>query len=155
MRLDFSRHLQKEIKALFFLVTLMIMLFTMLIFSMGAYASDDLYTFKNTQQAEQFSRLNNELRCMVCQNQTIADSNASLANDLKNEVYSFVIAGKSDQEIKQYLVERYGDFVLFKPPVKSLTILLWTAPFTMLLLVFVIIFYIVRNQKNKRRTVSS
>ena len=76
--------------------------------------------------------LEEELRCLVCQNQTLADSNAPLAEDLRREVRELAVAGKSDDEIKQYLVARYGDFVLYRPPVKSTTLLLWFGPFVLL-----------------------
>mgnify|MGYP001191315372 CR=1 FL=1 len=74
-----------------------------------------------------------ELRCLVCQNQTIADSNADLAVDLRRIVRSQILEGKSDREIKEYLVARYGDFVLYKPPVQGNTTLLWFGPFALLL----------------------
>ena len=73
-----------------------------------------------------------ELRCLVCQNQTLADSNADLADDLRREVRALAVAGKSDDEIRSYLVARYGDFVLYDPPVKPLTWLLWFGPFALL-----------------------
>ncbi len=77
-------------------------------------------------------KLENELRCLVCQNQTLADSNAELADDLRREVRGLAKSGKSDDEIKAYLVARYGDFVLYNPPVKSTTWLLWGGPFALL-----------------------
>lgn len=77
--------------------------------------------------------LEEELRCLVCQNQTLADSNAPLAEDLRREVRSLATAGKNDQQIRDFLVERYGDFVLYKPPVKPTTWLLWFGPFALLL----------------------
>ena len=72
------------------------------------------------------------LRCLVCQNQTIADSNAPLAFDLRNEIREQVAQGKSDDEIRDYMVARYGDFVLYRPPWKSTTLLLWLGPFALL-----------------------
>jgi len=77
-------------------------------------------------------RLESELRCLVCQNQTLADSNADLADDLRHEVRGLALAGKSDNEIKTYLVARYGDFVLYNPPVKPITWMLWFGPFALL-----------------------
>jgi cytochrome c-type biogenesis protein CcmH len=77
-------------------------------------------------------RLESELRCLVCQNQTLADSNADLADDLRREVRALALQGKSDEEIKAYLVARYGDFVLYNPPVKPLTWMLWFGPFALL-----------------------
>jgi cytochrome c-type biogenesis protein CcmH len=76
--------------------------------------------------------LESQLRCLVCQNQTLADSDATLAGDLRREVRALAVAGKSDGEIKDYLVARYGDFVLYDPPVKSVTWLLWFGPLALL-----------------------
>ena len=76
--------------------------------------------------------LSEELRCLVCQNQTLADSHADLAVDLRNQVQELIAAGKSNDQIKQYLVERYGDFVLYRPPVQGNTLLLWGGPFALL-----------------------
>lgn len=78
--------------------------------------------------------LSTELRCLVCQNETLADSRADLANDLRREIRDMMKAGKSDREITAYLVSRYGDFVLYRPPVKSTTLLLWGGPFALLAL---------------------
>jgi cytochrome c-type biogenesis protein CcmH len=77
-------------------------------------------------------KLENELRCLVCQNQTLADSNADLAGDLRREVREQALAGKNDSEIRAYLVARYGDFVLYDPPLKRATWLLWFGPFALL-----------------------
>jgi cytochrome c-type biogenesis protein CcmH len=78
-------------------------------------------------------RIAAELRCLVCQNQTIADSHAGLAEDLRNEVRSMLRQGKTDAEIVKYMTDRYGDFVLYRPPVKSTTWLLWFGPGVLLL----------------------
>jgi cytochrome c-type biogenesis protein CcmH len=77
-------------------------------------------------------RLEADLRCLVCQNQTLADSNAPLAEDLRREVRALATSGKSDDEIRAFLVARYGDFVLYRPPVKGTTWLLWFGPFALL-----------------------
>ena len=79
-------------------------------------------------------KLTSELRCLVCQNQSLADSHADLAIDLKNQVRAQMQAGKSDAEIRRYMVARYGDFVLYDPPFKMTTLLLWTGPFVLLLI---------------------
>lgn len=84
-------------------------------------------------QRERYHRLAEELRCLVCQNQTLADSNAELAADLRHQVEDQILAGRSDDEIKAYLVQRYGDFVLYRPPMKGNTWLLWLGPFALLL----------------------
>ena len=73
------------------------------------------------------------MRCLVCQNQTLADSNAELASDLRREVRELALSGKSDDEIRSYLVARYGDFVLYDPPLKATTWLLWIGPFSLLI----------------------
>jgi cytochrome c-type biogenesis protein CcmH len=81
---------------------------------------------------ERLKHLAVELRCLVCQNQTLADSNAPLAEDLRREVREMIVKNMSDQEIIDFLVSRYGDFVLYRPPLKSTTTLLWVGPFVLL-----------------------
>jgi cytochrome c-type biogenesis protein CcmH len=75
-----------------------------------------------------------ELRCLVCQNQTIADSNADLANDFRREIRKLIAEGKSDQEILDFMVARYGDFVRYRPPLKGVTLLLWAGPGVLLII---------------------
>ena len=77
-------------------------------------------------------KISEELRCLVCQNQTIADSNAPLANDLKDQVRQMLAAGRSEREVVEYMTARYGDFVLYRPPVKATTLLLWLGPLLLL-----------------------
>lgn len=84
----------------------------------------------------QVNTISNELRCLVCQNQTIADSNADLAIDLKNQIRTQLTQGRTQAEILDYMVQRYGDFVLYKPPLKASTWFLWLGPFAILLLAF-------------------
>jgi cytochrome c-type biogenesis protein CcmH len=79
-------------------------------------------------------QLSTELRCLVCQNETLADSRADLAIDLRNQIREQMHAGKSDEEIKVWLTQRYGDFVLYRPPVKASTWLLWFGPFALMIL---------------------
>jgi cytochrome c-type biogenesis protein CcmH len=90
--------------------------------------------FENQQQQARFDKLTKELRCLVCQNQNLADSDAPLAHDLRREVHAMLQTGQSDAEIKQFMVERYGDFVLYRPPVQQNTYLLWVAPAVLLLI---------------------
>lgn len=104
------------------------LLFTWLLLVNLSVFANTLYPLDTAKQDAQFSHLLKELRCLVCQNQDLADSNASLAKDLRDEVYQMVKAGKSDNEIITYLTARYGDFILFNPPVKSITALLWFGP---------------------------
>jgi cytochrome c-type biogenesis protein CcmH len=93
--------------------------------------------------------LETELRCLVCQNQTLADSNAPLAEDLRREVRELAKSGKSDAEIKQYLVARYGDFVLYRPPLQQNTWILWVGPFVLLAGGGAIWYSIVRRRKGR------
>lgn len=96
-------------------------------------------------------KLSQELRCLVCQNETLADSRADLAVDLRNQVREQMRAGKSDQEIVAFLTERYGDFVLYRPPVKPTTYLLWFGPFILLLGAFLFLY---RHLKQRRKLIS-
>ncbi|CAM2976361.1 cytochrome c-type biogenesis protein CcmH [Legionella worsleiensis] len=96
--------------------------------------ANSFYPLNSPAQEAQFEHLLKDLRCLVCQNQDLADSNAELAKDLRLQVYQMVKEGKSDSEIHDYLTSRYGDFILFKPPVKTVTLLLWFGPFVFLLL---------------------
>jgi cytochrome c-type biogenesis protein CcmH len=91
--------------------------------------------------------LSGELRCLVCQNQSLADSNADLAVDLRNQVREQIRAGKSDAEIRAWLTQRYGDFVLYRPPVKSSTALLWFGPFLLLVGAVGLLFAYLRRRR--------
>lgn len=98
-----------------------------------AFAIDSSEDFEDPKLQARYEKLTEELRCLVCQNQTIADSNAGLAVDLRRETRQMLRDGKSDDEIRSFMVERYGNFVLYRPPVDSNTILLWAAPAILLL----------------------
>ncbi len=89
--------------------------------------------FDNEEQAERYRALIAELRCLVCQNQNIADSNADLAKDLRDKVYELITQGQSDADIADFMVNRYGDFVLYRPPLKASTVVLWVAPFIVMI----------------------
>lgn len=99
---------------------------------LAAQAIDPL-PFKDRAQEQRFQQLTAQLRCLVCQNENLADSNADLARDLRHQVFAQMQQGKSDEEIKQYLVDRYSDFVLYDPPLKPRTWLLWFGPLLILL----------------------
>jgi cytochrome c-type biogenesis protein CcmH len=103
------------------------LLLAMLLVAPPALAIDPL-PFKDRAEEVRFQHLAKELRCLVCQNQDLADSEADLAKDLRKQVFDLMREGKSDAEIKQYLVSRYNDFVLYDPPLKPGTWLLWFAP---------------------------
>ena len=92
-------------------------------------------------------QLEEKLRCLVCQNQTLADSNAELAGDLRREVREQVAAGRSDEQIIDYLVQRYGDFVLYEPRFKSTTALLWLGPFVLLVTAVLVLIAVLRRRR--------
>jgi cytochrome c-type biogenesis protein CcmH len=98
-----------------------------------AFAIDAGRAFDDPAEQERYERLIQDLRCLVCQNQSIADSNATLASDLRREVRDLMEAGQSDEQIRSFMTERYGDFVLYRPPVRPRTWLLWSAPALLLL----------------------
>lgn len=102
------------------------------VLALPAYANEAATVAQDPALEQRVMRLTAELRCLVCQNQSLADSNADLAIDLRNQVRSQMRAGKSDAEIREYMVARYGDFVLYRPPLKATTALLWAGPFVLL-----------------------
>lgn len=108
--------------------------------------------FSSVQSEQRYNALIAELRCVVCQNQSLADSNAELAQDLRNEVHELIESGKSDAQVKDFLVQRYGDFVLYRPPLKPRTYLLWLGPLIMLLIAIPLLFLFVRRQANQQDT---
>ncbi|WP_263139383.1 cytochrome c-type biogenesis protein [Pseudomonas sp. RIT-PI-AD] len=101
--------------------------------SCGAHAAIDTFTFASDAQRERFHELTKELRCPKCQNQDIADSNAPIAADLRREIHRMLEQGQSDEQIVEFLVARYGDFVRYKPPLDARTALLWYGPAGLLL----------------------
>jgi cytochrome c-type biogenesis protein CcmH len=99
-------------------------------------------------------KLSETLRCLVCQNQTIADSHADLAIDLKNQVREMLKAGKTDKEVLDFMTQRYGDFVLYKPPVKPTTWVLWIGPFVLLAIGLAVLFFKLRKRQQTLREAS-
>ena len=116
-----------------------------------ARAAIDTYEFKGEVERERFRSLTEELRCPKCQNQNIADSNAPIATDLRREIYRMLDDGRSDKEIVDFLVMRYGDFVMYKPPLDSRTWLLWYGPFGLLGLGAVVLCVLVLRRRKVER----
>jgi len=104
-------------------------------------------TFKDQVEEQRYKDLIAELRCLVCQNQSLADSNADLADDLRREVYNKMQQGLSNQEIIDFLVARYSDFVLYRPPLKPTTFMLWFAPFALLALGTAVLVVVIRRRR--------
>jgi cytochrome c-type biogenesis protein CcmH len=117
-----------------------------LLLPMAAYAIDPI-AFKNDSEEARFQALAKELRCLVCQNESLADSTAGLAQDLRHDVITQMRDGKNDAEIKTYMTDRYGDFILYNPPIKPRTWLLWFGPFVLLLIGGIVIAYIIRSRR--------
>ena len=119
---------------------------------MGSAAVQYNYYFTSPTQQQRFQQLVSELRCLVCQNQSLAESNAPLALDLKREVYNKVVSGAQDAQIKDYLVRRYGEYILFKPSLNKSTYLLWLGPVIFLIGASLIMFVSIRNNQHRNRS---
>jgi cytochrome c-type biogenesis protein CcmH len=112
-------------------------------------AAQEPLGFDDPAQEARYKNLTEELRCTVCQNQNLADSDAPLAQDLRKEIHKMMTAGRSDAEIKTFLVERYGDFVLYRPPMQGNTLALWAIPGVLLFGGAVVVLFVVRG-RNRR-----
>ena len=112
----------------------------------SAYAIDAEDAFDDPVLQKRYENINRELRCLVCQNQTIADSNATLAQDLRREVRDMIAAGQTDAQIREFMIERYGDFVLYRPRMTAGNFLLWAAPVLLLLIGAFVLVRVVRRR---------
>ena len=117
------------------------------LFSNNSYAVEPDEILENQRQELRARNISKNIRCMVCQNQSIDESNASLAKDLRILIRNKIKEGKKDKEIYIFLTDRYGDFILLKPPLKSSTLALWLLPFIFLIIGFFIVFY--HNKKSE------
>jgi len=120
-----------------------------LLFTLPAFAVVEgyKYQFDSQQDTDRFNQLAEDLRCPKCQNQNLADSNSPVSSDMREKIYEMMQAGKTDEEIVGYMVDRYGDFVNYTPPVKSKTVLLWVGPLIIFLIGLVVIVMIRRGPK--------
>jgi cytochrome c-type biogenesis protein CcmH len=112
----------------------------------AARALDDYGQLQNPTLQARFEHITAQLRCLVCQNESIADSNVELASDLRRQVREMLLAGQSDDAIFKFMTDRYGEFVRFNPPLEAKTLFIWGAPFVMLLLGVLIVYRIVRQR---------
>ena len=117
-------------------------------FAFSAPAQEPL-VFDDPEQEARYRQLTEELRCVVCQNQNLADSDAPLAQDLRQEIYNMMQTGQSNEQIKTFLVDRYGDFVLYRPAMEGNTLALWLMPGVLLGVGAIAVFFTVRNRKQK------
>jgi len=132
---------------------LVVLLFSLLL-SINAQAAIDAYKFDDPKKEKIYHELTDELRCLVCQNQNIAGSNAELAVDMRRKTYEMVSAGQSKQQVADYMADRYGDFVLYKPPFKASTAVLWIGPFIILAVSIWLMLRVIRNRREEHETAS-
>ncbi|MCK4493220.1 MAG: cytochrome c-type biogenesis protein CcmH [Methylococcales bacterium] len=121
------------------------------LWSMPLFAAIDVYQFKDEDKQHRFQTLVAELRCPKCQNQTLADSNSEIATDLRLKVYQMLESDKTDAVIIDYMLARYGEFVLYKPRMSGQTFLLWYGPAILLLLGLIVIFLIIRQRRLQKK----
>ncbi len=126
---------------------LLLLLITLFLATTVFASTSGPITSINQVQEERYHHLLGELRCLVCQNQSLEDSNAPLAQDLKREVHEQIKSGHTDDEIKHYLVARYGEYILFKPQLTKTTFVLWLGPVIFLVGAFVILFFSIKRQR--------
>ncbi|QWD61214.1 cytochrome c-type biogenesis protein [Polynucleobacter sp. MWH-UH25E] len=110
------------------------------------YANDAAPLADDPVTEQRLISISEEMRCLVCQNESLAGSRSDLANDLRREIRTLIKEGKSDEQIRSFMVERYGDFVLYRPPVKPITWLLWIGPFVILLMGISFLFSYLRRR---------
>ena len=115
----------------------------------GLQINQDVYPFEDQATEKLFYSLLFELRCPKCQSSNLSGSNSPISNDLKREVYELVIEGKSDQEIKKHLIDRYGNYIVYNPPLEPATYILWYGPLSLAFISLVILIYKLRRQKRK------
>jgi len=123
--------------------------FALSAFAQPAEGDKEPLVFATPEQEQRYKHLTLELRCLVCQNQNLADSDAPLAQQLRGEIFGMLDSGKSDEEIKSFMVDRYGDFVLYRPPVQGNTLALWALPVVFLLIGAIAVFFAVRKRNLK------
>lgn len=124
------------------------LLLTLLLLSSSVFGIE-VYDFETKQQENLYQQLVKELRCLVCQNQNLADSDAGLAKDLKRQVAEFVMAGQDAPTIKQYMVDRYGDFVTYDPPMNASTAFLWFSPLVVFIIGGIVLFINIRKKHHE------
>ncbi len=129
-------------------------IFASALFLHSTYASDAVPLADDPATEQRLISISEEMRCLVCQNESLAGSRSDLANDLRREIRTLIKEGKSDDQIRAFMVERYGDFVLYKPPVKSITWLLWLGPFVILLIGIAFLFSYLRRRNLLAQTQS-
>ena len=127
---------------------ILIILSLFFVLNPASYAAVEIKKFESPQQEQRYKNIIEELRCLVCQNQNLAGSDAGLAQDLRKQVYKMLREGQSDKEILDFMVTRYGDFVLYRPPFKASTFFLWVGPFIIFAIGLFVLLRFIRQRKN-------
>ncbi|TEW56717.1 cytochrome c-type biogenesis protein CcmH [Psychromonas sp. RZ22] len=130
-------------------LTALLLLLSFMLFSHNSHAAIETFDFDNAQQEQTFHDLTKILRCPKCQNQNISDSNAELAKDLRDKTYELVMQGKSEDEVVDYMVARYGNFVRYDPPMTPATIFLWLGPLLFIIFGLLVLFRQIKKQPAK------
>jgi cytochrome c-type biogenesis protein CcmH len=132
-----------------------LILVMLMVFANVSYSAVEVVQFEDTATQQRYKKLIDELRCLVCQNQNLADSNAPLAQDLRNEIVKMLEQGASDRQVVDFMVNRYGDFVLYRPPFKPSTFLLWLGPFIFLIAGLGIMLMLIRRRRIRQTAMLS
>jgi cytochrome c-type biogenesis protein CcmH len=121
----------------------------MLLLIPTGWAAEEIVSFESKEQSQRYHSLLKEYRCLKCQNQNLSNSKASLAGDLRREIREQILAGSDKRDIDSYLIARYGDFVLYRPPFSARTAVLWIAPFAILIIALLSVLIMIRRQRNQ------
>lgn len=121
-----------------------------LLFFASIASATERYPFQDPDKRQQFYHLITQFRCLVCQNQDLASSNSALADDLRSQIYYLVRQGKSNKMVSDYMQARYGEFILFSPPWRWQTVLLWLGPFLLLGVGVLVLFFVMRKARLNR-----
>lgn len=130
-----------------------VLIAVLLFFVSPIWSAEVIVSFDSQEQSELYHDLLKEYRCLKCQNQNLADSNASLAGDLRREIRDQILAGNGKKEIDQYLIARYGDFVLYRPPFSAKTAILWIAPFVLLIVALISVLIMIKRQRKRSQII--
>ncbi len=127
----------------------------LLTFSCQLFAVTNEFEFGNRVNEQRYLSYISKIRCLVCQNESLGSSRSDLAIDLRNEIYRLMAQGQSNEQIDDFLVSRYGDFILYQPPVKSSTLMLWFGPFVLLFVLLTLLLFRIKKMKNQPTTLSA
>lgn len=120
--------------------------FIILLINISCFAAEDVYQFIHTTDSVRFQQLTHHLRCLVCQNQNLAESNSMFASNMRDLIYKKILVGESDQQILKFLTDRYGNYILYKPHFVTHTMTLWIIPFLVLFLALSLLIHRIRRE---------